>query len=69
MRAIFALAAVAFALVGCNTPTELSNEDVEKQRKEFSQENYEKALKDQGKTAELEAEKKSEAERAGERDR
>ncbi len=52
----------SLVIVGC-VKTELSNEDIAAQRKEFSKENYDKMMREQGKTEELEEQKRDEAER------
>lgn len=69
MRAALALGALTAALVGCTGPTELTNADVEAQRKQFSQENYEKSLRDSGKTAEADQVKQDSAAHEADRDR
>jgi hypothetical protein len=52
----------AFALAGCSG-SEISEEDMKAQKKEFSAENMEKAMKEAGKGQEWEDYKKREAER------
>lgn len=52
---------IAAVLTGCNTG-DVSTSDMESVREEMSQENYEKAMREAGRGAELEAEK-AEAER------
>jgi hypothetical protein len=49
------------ALAGCGVDSEVTQSDVEKNRKEFSQENYEAAMIKAGKGKELEEEKKRNA--------
>ena len=46
---------------GC-TKAEVTEADTERMRREFSQENYERAMKEAGRGAELEEQKKREAE-------
>ena len=59
---VVALAGVV--LYGCQK-SEVTNADAEKLKQEFSKDNYEKAMKEHGKGAELEQEKKAEQERGG----
>jgi uncharacterized protein YcfL len=51
----------AIALAGCSSSGEVSESDQEKMKKEFSQENYEKAMIAAGRGKELEDEKKRNA--------
>jgi hypothetical protein len=69
VRPVLALAAFAAVLTGCTGPTELTNADVEAQRKQFSQENYEKSLRNSGKTAEADQVKQDAAAHEADRDR
>jgi PBP1b-binding outer membrane lipoprotein LpoB len=61
MKVVITLIAAAMLMVGCTPDTEVSQADVEKNQKEFSQENYEKAMIAAGKGKELEEEKKRNA--------
>lgn len=63
------LVLVSALLVGCAGPTELTNADIDAQKKQFSQENYEKSMKDAGREVEIDKQKQDEAERADERAR
>jgi len=61
MKGAWALAAIVaiVALSGCNAvDSNVSQADVEKNRKDFSQESYEDAMRKAGRGDELEAEKK-----------
>ena len=58
MKGIIALTVLGLMLVGCAPDTEVSQADVEKNQKEFSQENYEKAMIAAGRGKELEEEKR-----------
>ena len=70
MRNAFVLLVLVSALlVGCAGPTELTNADIDAQKKQFSQENYEKSMKDAGREVEIDKQKQDEAERADERAR
>lgn len=51
----------AVCISGCVGDSEVTRDDVEKNKKEFSQENYEKAMIAAGKGKELEEEKKRNA--------
>ena len=62
MRKLLFAAVALLTVVGCNSG-ELSNDDVARTKAELSKENYEKTMKEQGKTAELEQSKSDEAER------
>lgn len=55
------LAVAGLSLVGCAPSGEVTQADQEKMKKEFSQENYEKAMIAAGKQKELEEEKKRNA--------
>lgn len=56
-----AIAGVVLAAVGCGPDSEVTQADVEKNQREFSQESYEQAMIRAGKGAELEEEKKRNA--------
>lgn len=60
-RLLFGLL-LAGLLSGCSSG-ELTNEDIAAQRKQFSKENYEKTMREQGRGAELDEAKRDEAER------
>lgn len=61
-RFLVGLLVVPF-LVGCGNSGEVTQDDAAKNKAAFSNEAYEKAMRDSGKGAELEAQKKREAER------
>lgn len=61
MRTRWAILVVAAALAGCGSDG-VTQADAERNKQEFSQENYEKAMIAAGKSAELEEEKKRNAE-------
>jgi hypothetical protein len=56
------LGVIAVCSLGC-APTEVTEADSQKMKQEFSQENYEKAMKAAGKEKELEEQKAREAAR------
>jgi hypothetical protein len=56
-RALLALGILSM-LFGCAPDSEVTQADVEKNQKEFSQENYEKAMIAAGRSKELEEEKR-----------
>lgn len=56
VKALFGALIAGFLLVGCAS-SEITRNDAEKNKREFSQEAYEAAMKKAGKGAELEAEK------------
>jgi len=59
--ALASLFIAAVCINGCVGDSEVTRDDVEKNKKEFSQENYEKAMIAAGKGKELEEEKKRNA--------
>ena len=61
MRTIFLSAVLGAMLCGCAPDAEVTQADVEQNQKEFSQENYEKAMIAAGKGKELEEEKQRNA--------
>lgn len=61
MKPVIALSIVALFLVGCKS--EVTNGDTQAMKREFSQENYEKAMHAAGKDAELQREKDAAARR------
>jgi hypothetical protein len=61
MRQLVALVILGAMAIGCAPDTEVTQSDVEKNQKEFSQENYEKAMIAAGRGKELEEEKKRNA--------
>jgi len=62
-RYLIALLVLVSVVAGC-AKSELSNEDIAAQKKQYSKENYEKAMIAAGKEKELEAQKKDNADRA-----
>jgi len=67
MRKLFPLLALGVLMVGCSG-TAVSENDQKKIREEFSNDNYEKAMRASGRGAELDAQKQREAQYKSEQD-